>query len=147
MLLTECIELGSFISACKAKYWPDCNVALDEAIKKFKGRCIFKQYIKNKPVRWGIKIFAVCCSATSYLWNAMFYVGKRKEEGEEDVSVTSATVVQLLTPLQGLNHRVHMDNYYTSIPLFQKLAELLIWCTGTVRVNRRGLDKEVCINK
>ena len=56
----------------------------------------------------------------------MLYIGKCKEEGEEDVSVTSATVVQLLTPLQGLNHHVHMDNYYTSISLFQKLAELLI---------------------
>jgi Transposase IS4 len=136
-----------FISACKANYWPDTNVALDEAIKKFKGRCIFKQYIKNKPVRWGIKIFAVCCSATAYLWNAMFYLGKRKEESNQDVSVTTETVINLLTPLQGKNHRVHMDNYYTSIPLFQQLAALSIWCTGTVRVNRKGLDKQVCIKK
>lgn len=29
-----------FISACKANYWPEMNVALDEAIKKFKGRCM-----------------------------------------------------------------------------------------------------------
>lgn len=69
-----------FIGACRAQYWLDVNVALDEAIKKFKGRCIFKQYIKNKPVRWGIIFFAVCCSATAYLWNAMFYLGKRKED-------------------------------------------------------------------
>jgi hypothetical protein len=30
------------------------EVALDEAIKKFKGRCSFKQYIKNKPTKWGL---------------------------------------------------------------------------------------------
>jgi Transposase IS4 len=48
--------------------------------------------------------------------------------------------------LKGLNHHINMDNYYTSIPLFQKLEQMFIWCTGTVRVNRKGLDKEVCIN-
>jgi hypothetical protein len=153
MLLIDCIESENcsifFISACKASYWPDANIALDEAIKKFKGRCIFKQYIKNKPVQWGIKIFAVCCSATAYLWNAMFYLGKRKEESNQDISVTTETVINNLTPLQGKNHRVHMDNYYTSIefPLFQQLAALSIWCTGTVRVNRKGVDKQVCIKK
>ena len=39
-----------FLSAWKANYWLDANIALDEAIKKSKGRCNFKQYIKNKPV-------------------------------------------------------------------------------------------------
>ena len=140
-----------FISACKANYWPDVNVALDEAIKKFKGRCIFKQYIKNKPVRWGIKIFCVCCSATAYLWNAAFYVGRRKDEdctpSAQDYSVTTETVLKLMEPLQGKNHRVHMDNYYTSIPLFRELEKLCIWSTGTVRVNRKGLDKEIAIKK
>jgi hypothetical protein len=85
-----------FINACRASYWPNRNIALDEAVKKFKGRCIFKQYIKNKPVKWGIKFFCVCCSATSYLFNAMFYVGKRKEnEKQEETSVTHQTVKKL----------------------------------------------------
>ena len=66
------------------------------------------------------------------MWNAAFYLGKRKEDAEDDVSVTTATVIELLSPLQGLNHRIYMDNHYTSIrnPLFQKLAQLFIWCTG-----------------
>ena len=51
-----------FIAACKANYQPGEKIALDEAMKKFKGHCIFKQYIKNKPVRWGIKIYCVACS-------------------------------------------------------------------------------------
>ena len=40
-----------FLFAWKENYWLDANIALDEAIKKSKDRCIFKQYIKNKPVR------------------------------------------------------------------------------------------------
>ena len=136
-----------FVTACKANYWPSACVALDEAVKKFKGRCIFKQYIKNKPVKWGIKIFCVCCSRTSYLWNASFYVGKR-EENDGNVSATHDTVMKLLRPLEGKNHEVYMDNYYTGIPLLVELQKKMsIYGTGTVRTNRRGLDKQVTMKK
>ena len=40
-----------------------------------------------------------------------------------------------------------MDNYLSSIPLFRELEMLSIWSTGTVRVNRKGLDKEIAIKK
>jgi hypothetical protein len=106
-----------FIGACRQNYWPGVEIALDEAIKKFKGRCVFKQYIKNKPVRWGFKIFCICCSATAYLWNAMFYLGKKEDEPKAGNSVTTQTVLKLLEPLAQMNHRVHMDNYYTGLPL------------------------------
>ena len=48
-----------FISRCKINFWPAQQVGIDEAIKKFKGRCSFKQYIQSKPVCWGLKIFCV----------------------------------------------------------------------------------------
>jgi hypothetical protein len=139
----------TFIEACRGNFWPGANVSLDEAIKKFKGRCHFKQYIKNKPVRWGLKIFCLCCSATAYLWNAVFYLGKQVEFGKDDkeTSTTFRTVMELLNPLQGLHHHVHMDNYYTSIPLFDELSTRQIWSTGTIRTNRKGLDKAVTIKK
>lgn len=136
-----------FINACKANYWPDVCVALDEAIKKFKGRCVFKQYIKGKPVRWGIKIFCVCCSVSSYLFNAYFYIGKQEDDNTKEASVTQKTVLKLMEPLAGKNHRVYMDNYYTGIPLIRELEKMDIFTTGTVRTNRKGLDKQVTIKK
>jgi Transposase IS4 len=36
-----------FITASKSSYQPHESIALDEALKKFKGRCVFKQYIKG----------------------------------------------------------------------------------------------------
>lgn len=117
-------------------------------MKKFKGRCVFKQYCKIKPVRWGIKVFCVCCSVTAYLWNFVFYLGKRQEnDSKEDRSVTHTTVVSLLQPLHDRHHIVHMDNYYTSIPLFLELEKIGMYSTGTVRSNRRGLCKHVTIKK
>lgn len=136
-----------FIQACRSNYSPRCEVALDEAIKKFKGRCSFKQYIKNKPIRWGIKIFCVCCCFTSYLLNACFYVGKSEESEREERSVTHKTVLNLMTPFSGKKHRLYMDNYYTGIPLFRDLEKMEIYSTGTVRTNRKGLDPRVTVKK
>ena len=136
-----------FIQGCKQYYYPAQQVSVDEAVKKFKGRCIFKQYIKGKPVRFGIKIFCLCCSLTSYLFNAIFYVGKTDENVSQESSVTQQTVIKLMQPLAGQNHEVYMDNYYTGIPLFTELQKMKIYATGTVRTNRKGLDKAVTVKK
>jgi Transposase IS4 len=140
---------NDFIARCKSCYWPAQQLGLDEAIKKFKGRCSFKQYIKMKPVRWGLKVFAVCCSATGYLWNASIYCGKTDEEDAKakEMGATHTTVISLMEPLAYKNHIVHMDNFYTSIPLFNHLQRLGIWACGTIRTNRKGLCPSVAIKK
>jgi len=123
------------------------EVSVDEAVKKFKGRCLFKQYIKGKPVRFGIKIFCLCCSATSYLFNAIFYIGKSDILPAKESSITKETVIQLMQPLAGKHHQVCMDDYYTCLPLFKELASMQILATGTVRTNRKGLDPYVTVKK
>jgi Transposase IS4 len=105
---------------CRANSWPDQHVALDEAVKKIKGRCSFKTYIKNKTVR-GHQHF---CSATTYLWNAAFYTGKSSQHEGEDTSAAQRTVLELLQALSGKSHMVYMDNYYTSTPQFNKLWDM-----------------------
>ena len=44
------------------------NVTVDEQLVSFRGRCPFRQYIPSKPVRYGIKIWAACCTKTKYAW-------------------------------------------------------------------------------
>jgi Transposase IS4 len=138
-----------FMLSCKRSYWPSQQVGIDEAIKRFKGRCSFKQYIKSKPVRWGLKVFCVCCSATGYLWNASIYAGKTEEKdaAAKEISATHSLVVALLEPLAGLRHIVHMDNWFSSIPLFNELAKMDILSCGTIRTNRKGLDPAVTMKK
>ena len=40
---------------------------------KSKGRVLFKQYMPKKPTKWGVKVFAVCYSTTSYNWDFDIY--------------------------------------------------------------------------
>ncbi len=45
------------------KYWkPSDRVAVDEAMIPFRGRISFKQYMKDKPTKWGFKMWKLCDS-------------------------------------------------------------------------------------
>ncbi|XP_003369100.1 piggyBac transposable element-derived protein 4 [Trichinella spiralis] len=57
-------------------YNPSENVAVDERLYPFKGRCQFRQYMPKKPAKYGIKFWVACCSKSSYAWNMQIYTGK-----------------------------------------------------------------------
>lgn len=69
-LIREIFE--EFFSKCKDLYVVSENVTIDEMLESFRGRCIFRQYIKNKPARYGIKIFALVDSNTFYTSKAKY---------------------------------------------------------------------------
>ena len=43
----------------------ECSI--DEAIIPFKGRLGFKQYLKDKPIKWGIKVFLLADAHNGYI--------------------------------------------------------------------------------
>jgi len=52
-------------------------VTVDEYMVAYNGRfCSFKQYLPAKPITHGIKIWAMACSVTSYVYKLEVYVGK-----------------------------------------------------------------------
>ena len=42
---------------------------------KFKGRLGFKQYLKNKPTKWGIKVFVLSDAVSAYIKRIQIYTG------------------------------------------------------------------------
>ena len=53
-------------SVCKSLYQPHENIAVDERMVKSKGRSGLCQFMANKPVRFGYKIWCVCDSQSGY---------------------------------------------------------------------------------
>ena len=49
----------------------------NEHMVKFKGNNSMKQYIKNKPVKWGIKVWERCASASGFLYEFDIYTGRK----------------------------------------------------------------------
>lgn len=63
---------------CQKNYYPGQKLSLDETMIKFNGRSKLKQYMSNKPIKNGFKIFSLCDASNSYCINFRFY--KRKQE-------------------------------------------------------------------
>jgi len=53
-----------FVAACEANYTPGTGCRVDESLHGFRGMCSFKQYIPNKPSKYGIKVYVLADSKT-----------------------------------------------------------------------------------
>ena len=57
-------------------YRPGKNASVDEAMIPFKGCSSLKQYMPQKPVKRGIKVWALADAANGYMANFQVYTGK-----------------------------------------------------------------------
>ena len=108
---------------------PEAHQSIDEYMCKFKGKSITRQYMKNKPIKWGIKFWFRC---GGYLYKFDMYLGKK---GNTKFGLGESVVLSLCQKLKDMHCFVFFDNSFTSPALLVKLLELGIYATGTVRDN------------
>ena len=60
-------------------YRPRQQLRLDEGMIPTKNRLAIKQYICDKPVRWGINSFLLCKAKTGYILDAEMYTGRVRD--------------------------------------------------------------------
>lgn len=115
-------------------------VSIDEAVAPFTGRLMWKQYMPDKPEKWGMKIFKLCDSR-GFMFNFDVYTGA-DEDKEESESTIDSLVLRLTEQLHGeYPYHLFCDNFYSSIPLAKKLLSKKIYFTGTLRENRKYIPK------
>jgi len=68
------------------------NVSIDEAMIPFKGRLRFKQYMKDKPTKWGIKVFVLADATNGYVSRLLVYTGKNSSLVRDEVGLCSRVV-------------------------------------------------------
>ncbi|KAL0871532.1 hypothetical protein ABMA27_005245 [Loxostege sticticalis] len=125
------------------------RLSLDEQMCATKVAHFLKQYLPNKPHKWGFK-FYVICSLSGYAYNFEIYSGKNEEclPDEPDLGVVGNTVIRLCRNVPRMvNHIIYFDNYYTSIPLLHYLACQGIYALGTIQRNRLGKTCKLPIQK
>lgn len=124
---------------------PSQCISHDEAMVKYFGKHGCKQSIRNKPIRFGYKIW--CQNTTSgYLHAFDPYQGKTykgDENMESDLGKAASTVMHLIggysDSTKVLPYHFFFDNFFTTVPLLVELAKRGYDGTGTIRDNR--LDK------
>lgn len=126
-------------------YEPSKNLALDESMVLFRGRLVFRQYIKNKRHKYGVKLYMLT-ESFGLVHRVMIYSGQGHDMSL-DCCHTEYVVEKLMEGLFYSGRSLYMDNYYNSIKLAHNLLSKETYCTGTLRQNRKNNPKDITSKK
>ena len=116
----------------------ESKLSIDEQMVPFKGSLNVKQFIKNKPKPWGIKIYALCGTSGQML-DFILYQGSTTGLDHSHSSVfgqSGAVVLKLSERIREKNCQLYFDNYFSNYNVLQVLRNNYIYATCTARLNR-----------
>lgn len=146
-------KIRPFIEKIRANirnFHTENQYSVDETMVAYKGTRAgnLRQYIKNKPHKWGYKFFVIA-GVSGYILDFIPYqgsttflqlVGTRNEitKEESDLGVGASIVIALSKSLHDQdNTSLFFDNYFAGLPLFLYLKNKMnIYSLGTLRSNR-----------
>jgi len=101
----------------KAGMVPFQNIVIDESLVLWKGRLSFKQFIKSKRHRFGIKLFVLCDVETDFI----IYTGAetRLLPYDANIGISGDVVKTLIAPYLNKGYNLYTDDWYTS-PILAK---------------------------
>lgn len=123
---------------------PGKFIVIDESMIPWRGRLIFRQYIKNKSHKYGVKLYKLC-TPEGYTFKTIVYTGK--EGNSREVNHGKNVVMKLIEGLENEGRVLVADNFYSSLDLVEELLEKKTFYCGTLRSNRRGLPKQFMSKK
>lgn len=130
-----------FNDKMRSVYYPQKELSLDEAMVLWRGRLRFRQYIKGKRHKYGIKLYTLTEHQGLILKFHVYAGAEDNEVGGK--GHTEKVVLHLLREKLGKGHAVYMDNFYNSFSLASKLLAEKTFCTGTLRLDRKLVPAEV----
>ncbi|XP_046684986.1 piggyBac transposable element-derived protein 4-like [Homalodisca vitripennis] len=133
--------VGHFNNKMNDIYYPQKELSLDEAMILWRGRLHFRQYIKGKRHKYGVKLYSLTEHSGLIL---KFHV----YGGSSDLEVggkghTEKVVLYLLQEKLNNGHSIFMDNFYNSYLLASKLLARNTYCTGTLRLDRKNVPNDI----
>lgn len=122
-------------------FQPDRYISVDERMVKSKGRSGIRQYLRDKIVKWGYKLWVLADSNSGYTVQFSVYTGKRETPSVNGLAFDVVTSLCEMYFDQG--YTLFMDNFYTSTSLFLHLLERKTLACGTTRKDRRTFPAEL----
>ena len=123
--------------SCLQNFIPEKNVSIDESMVANYGRHGCKQYIQNKPVKFGYKLW-VAATPLGYAIQFYPYAGKDNNYNK-DIGLGGSVVMTLMSKLPTVpnsNYHVFMENFFTSPSLLRLLKGNGMAAPSTIRANR-----------
>ena len=109
------------------------HLFIDEQMVPHHEHLSTKLFMRNKPVKFGMKI-RFLTSSERYTFSLQVYAGKDNSAN----GPLGERVVKTLTAILEDNscHSVYFDNFFSSTSFCRDLADKKLRCTGTFRQNR-----------
>ena len=126
-----------FKSRCLSLYQPKQNLAIDEHMVKSRHRSGIRQYIRDKPTKWGLKLWVLADSSSGYTIDFNVYIGRHAAETVSNNGLGYDVVMELIQPFCHQGYHFFFDNFYSSVVLFRDLFDVGVLATGTISENRR----------
>ena len=121
--------------------------SIDEGMVPYRGRfCPCKVYMKDKPHKFGIKIWMLCCAVTGFCFMFKIYEGRGDVfPGETpeflDLWGLGERVVLYFASFVAKGSHIFTDRFFTTPALCIALRNMGIWITGTAMKNKQGIDQ------
>ena len=134
----RCFKIRPLIEKMNKKflqfgYFSD-KYSVDEKIVGYYGRHPIKQFIRGKPVGFGLKEWALC-STSGHTYNFFVHQGTNTQPRPKNVLLGTEVVLNVLEKISA-GVSVFFDNFFTNMDLMKSLTKLGIKASGTVRLNR-----------
>lgn len=123
--------IGFFNKKFHQIYEPERDLSVDENMCSWSGKGGSKVYMPLKPIKYGIKLYAMCESKSGYACSIIQYNSKGSESNVEMLKRLTSNYTHKF-------HHLYMDNFYSSKKVFDSMFNLDIYCCGTLRDNRGG---------
>src|ERR1051325_10192092 len=100
--MTKAAKVHNLVSyirdKCLEHFIPLRDIAIDESTIGFKGRVSLKTYNPQKPTEWGLRVYVLADSSTSYICVFQPYYGKDTTAVlvRSDLLATSWIVIHLM---------------------------------------------------
>ena len=132
-------------SQFRSVYTSGKHLSVDESLILYKGRLHFKQYIRTKRARFGVKLYELTMSDGITL-DFLVYCGKgmfADDDINSEMPFSERIPSVLMETFMGKGHMLFTDNYYTSQTIAKYLIVNKTHLCGTVRSNRYNYPKEI----
>lgn len=121
------------------------EISADEIMVKFTGRLAFLQYVPLKPVKWGLKLWALADPHSGYLYAFKVYAGQDSVTDDFAAGLGGGAILALAekSSVLGKGHTIIADNFFMSPAFAYRLLEHGTHAVGTCRTQRSGFPEDL----
>nr|XP_039255702.1 piggyBac transposable element-derived protein 4-like [Styela clava] len=125
-------------------YTPGRDLHINETLIPIRGKSASGRYMDRG--NYGIKLWLVTESSTGYVSKLQFYTGKNQAVNPEN-GLSLRVIKYLMSPFEGLNHHLYVDNFYTNPEVFEYLLSKGIYACGTFNSDCVGFPKDLIMKQ